>query len=68
MYRPKCAWLALGIVVLGGCSALPPPRPLEPGQVYYCCPGSAVPRRVTLPEGMALAGVKTSRYRTCGTF
>lgn len=58
------------VVMTGGCSAFAPPRPLAANEAYWCCPGSALPRRVALDTHGDLPGLRVGAHRStrCGAF
>lgn len=57
----------LFVLLLGGCSLFPPPRPLAPGEAYVCVPGSAIARRIVLPPDADLSLVRLKRG-TCAVY
>lgn len=71
MSRPlRIVITAASLLLLSACSHLSPPRGLAAGEVYWCCPGSAVPRRVQLADSLDLPGLRIGAQRRsrCGTF
>jgi hypothetical protein len=53
--------LCLALIGAVGCASLPPPRPLAADQVYVCIPGSALPRRITVPAGFDASALRQKR-------